>query len=89
MNLGWLYRNTEPKKIDDSIAAYKKALEINPKEEQAALGMGWSYINQKSWDAAIAAFNKAMQIDPTTAAEANNAIGWSYLFKKDADKAQQ
>jgi len=89
VNLGWLYRNTEPKKIDQSVAAYKKALELNPKEEQAALGMGWSYINAKNWDAAIAAFNQAMQIDPTTAAEANNAIGWSYLFKKDADKAQE
>ena len=59
VNLGWLYRNTEPKKIDESIAAYKKALELNPKEEQAALGMGWSYINMKNWDAAIAAFNQA------------------------------
>jgi tetratricopeptide (TPR) repeat protein len=89
VNLGWLYRNTEPKKVDQSIAAYKKALELNPKEEQAALGMGWSYINLKNWDAAIAAFNQAVQIDPTTAPEANNAIGWSYLFKKDADKAQE
>jgi tetratricopeptide (TPR) repeat protein len=89
VNLGWLYRNTEPKKIDQSVAAYKKALEINPKEEQAALGMGWSYINQKNWDAAIAAFNQAMQIDPSTSSEANNAIGWSYLFKKEADKAQE
>src|SRR5262249_39324611 len=60
-----------------------------PKEEQAALGMGWSYINQKNWDAAIAAFNQAIQIDPTTTPEATSAIGWSYLFKKDADKAQE
>jgi tetratricopeptide (TPR) repeat protein len=89
VNLGWLYRNTEPKRIEDSVAAYKRALEINPKEEQAALGMGWSYINQKNWDGAIGAFNQAMQIDPTTAPEANNAIGWSYLFKKDAAKARE
>ena len=89
VNLGWLYRNTEPKRIDESVAAYKRALELNPKEEQAALGMGWSYINQKNWDAAIAAFNQAEQIDPTTAPEANNAIGWSYLFKKDPAKARQ
>ena len=40
VNLGWLYRNTEPKKVDQSIAAYKKALELNPKEEQAALALG-------------------------------------------------
>ena len=89
VNLGWLYRNTEPKRIDESIAAYKKALELNPKEEQAALGLGWSYINQKNWDGAIGAFNQAVQIDPTTAPEANNAIGWSYLFKKDPAKARE
>jgi superkiller protein 3 len=89
VNLGWLYRNTEPKRTEESVAAYKKALELNPKEEQAALGMGWSYINQKNWDAAIPAFNQAIQIDPTTAPEANNAIGWSYLFKKDAAKARE
>src|SRR5258708_3351752 len=89
VNRGWLYRNTEPKRIDDSIAAYKRALELNPKEEQAALGMGWSYINQKNWDAAIASFNQAMQIDPTTTPEASNAIGWSYLFKKNPAKARE
>ena len=89
VNLGWLYRNTEPKRTEESVAAYKKALELNPKEEQAALGMGWSYINLKNWDGAIGAFNQAVQIDPTTAAEANNAIGWSYLFKKDAAKARE
>ena len=89
VNLGWLYRNTDPKRPEDSIAAYKKGLELNPKEEQAALGMGWAYINMKNWDPAIAAFNQAVQIDPTTAPEANNAIGWSYLFKKDAAKARE
>ena len=89
VNLGWLYRNTNPKRTEESIAAYKKALELNPREEQAALGMGWSYINVKNWDGAIGAFNQAMQIDPTTAPEANSAIGWSYLFKKDAAKARE
>jgi tetratricopeptide (TPR) repeat protein len=89
VNLGWIYRNTEPKRAEESVAAYKKALELNPKEEQAALGMGWSYTLLKNWDGAIAAFNQAMQIDPTTAAEANNGIGWSYLFKKDPVKARE
>jgi len=89
VNLGWLYRNTEPKQLEASVAAYKKGLELNPKEEQAALGMGWAYIGLKNWDPAIAAFNQAVQIDPTTAPEANNAVGWSYLFKKDAAKARE
>jgi hypothetical protein len=34
VNLGWLYRNTEPKQVDQSIAAYKKALELNPRKSR-------------------------------------------------------
>ena len=88
VNLGWIYRNTEPRRADDSVAAYRKALQLNPKEEQAALGMGWSYSYLKNWDEAIKAFNQAIQIDPTTAGEANNGIAWAYLFKKDLAQAK-
>jgi tetratricopeptide (TPR) repeat protein len=89
INLGWLYRNTDPPQAQQSVDAYKKALEIDPKSEQAALGMGWSYTNMKSWDEAIAAFNKAMEIDPGLADDAYTGIGWSYLFKKDIAQAEQ
>jgi len=95
VNLGWLYRNMKPPKTADSIAAYKKALELDPKEEQAALGLGWAYSYTKSWDESIAAFNKAIQIEPKLAGDAYNGIAWDYFFKKDfanarvfGDKAQ-
>jgi superkiller protein 3 len=89
INLGWLYRNTNPPQAQQSVDAYKKALEIDPKAEQAALGMGWSYTNLKNWDEAIAAFNKAMEIDPGLTDVAYTGIGWSYLFKKDLAQAKQ
>jgi tetratricopeptide (TPR) repeat protein len=88
INLGWVYRNMKPPKTTESIAAYKKALEIDPKEEQSALGLGWAYSYTKSWDEAIAAFNKAIQIEPKTAGEANNGIAWCYFFKKDFANAK-
>jgi Tfp pilus assembly protein PilF len=88
INLGWIYRNMEPKKADQSVAAYKKALEIDSKSEQAALGLGWSYTYLKNWDEAIKAFQQAMEIDPTTASEAENGIAWSYFFKKDMPQAK-
>ena len=88
INLGWIYRNMKPPKTTESIAAYKKALEIDPKEEQSALGLGWAYSYTKSWDEAIAAFNKAIQIEPKTAGEANNGIAWCYFFKKDFANAK-
>jgi tetratricopeptide (TPR) repeat protein len=92
VNLGWIYRNMKPPKTADSIAAYKKALELDPKEEQSALGLGWAYSYTKSWDESIAAFNKAIQIEPKLAGEAQNGIAWAYFFKKDlpaAEAAQQ
>lgn len=90
VNLGWVYRNFEPEpKADDSAAAYEKALQIDPKNVQAALGLGWAYLTGKKYDQAIAAFNKAIALDQKVAAgEAYNGIGWSYFFKKDIPQAK-
>ncbi len=93
-NLGWVYRNMN--KAPESIAAYQKALALDPKEEQAALGLGWAHQYTKNYDQAIAAYNQALQIAPKdAAADANMGIAWSYFFKRDmaqarvyADKAQ-
>jgi superkiller protein 3 len=87
-NLGWAYRSMTPKKTSESVAAYKKALELDPKEEQAALGMGWAYSYANAYDDAIAAFQKAVQINPGVAAEAYNGIAWSHFFKKDMAAAK-
>jgi superkiller protein 3 len=89
VNLGWVYRNMTPPRIDDSVAAYKKALEIDPKDVQSALGMGWAYSYGKNWDGAIAAFEQAIKIDPKTAGEAHSGMAWAYLFKKDLAKAKE
>jgi superkiller protein 3 len=79
-NLGWIYRNLN--KPQESIAAYQKALELDPKQEQAALGLGWAYSYTKDYDKAIEAYNKAIQIDPKSAGpDANLGIAWGYFFK--------
>ena len=86
-NLGWIYRNTS--KPAESIAAYQKALALDPKEEQAALGLGWAYQYTKEYDKAIAAYNQAIQIDPKDAsADANLGIAWCYFFKKELPQAR-
>ncbi len=87
-NLGWVYRHLN--RPQDSIAAYQKALDLDPKEEQAALGLGWAYSSMKDYDKAIKAYNKAMQIDAKEAGpDANIGIAWCYFFKaiKSASKA--
>ena len=87
VNLGWIYRNTS--KPTESIAAYQKALALDPKEEQAALGLGWAYQYTKEYDKAIAAYNQAIQIDPKDAsADANLGIAWCNFFKKQLPEAR-
>jgi tetratricopeptide (TPR) repeat protein len=86
-NLGWIYRNMN--KAAESIAAYKKALELDPKEEQAALGLGWAYQYTKEYDKAIAAYNQAIQMEPKEAsADANLGIAWCYFFKRQVPEAR-
>jgi tetratricopeptide (TPR) repeat protein len=79
-NLGWVYRTL--KRPQKSIAAYQKALELDPKQEQAALGLGWAYSNTKDYDKAIAAYDKAIQIDSQEAGpDAHVGLAWGYFFK--------
>lgn len=87
VNLGWIYRNIN--KAPESIAAYQKALALDPKQEQAALGLGWAYQYTKEYDKAIAAYEEAMKIDPKEAsADANLGIAWCYFFKKQLPEAR-
>jgi tetratricopeptide (TPR) repeat protein len=86
-NLGWIYRNLN--RPQESIAAYQKALELDPKQEQAALGLGWAYQYTKEYDKAIAAYNQAIQIDPKeAAADANLGTAWCYFFKRQVPEAK-
>jgi tetratricopeptide (TPR) repeat protein len=88
VNLGWIYRNMN--KPEESIAAYKKGLEIDPKQWQAALGLGWAYSYTKEYDKAIAAYQQAIQIDPKeAAADASLGIAWAYFFKHELPEARQ
>ena len=83
LNLGWLYRNMTPRKPEESVAAYKKALELDPTNEQAALGMAWAYSYSKQYADSMAAFTKAMELEPDLAADAYNGIAWGHFFQKD------
>jgi len=76
-------------KPQDALAAYQKALELDPKQEQAALGLGWAYQYTKEYDKAIAAYTQAIQIDPKEAsADANLGIAWCYFFKRQLPEAR-
>jgi tetratricopeptide (TPR) repeat protein len=88
LNLGWLYRNMTPRKPEESVAAYKRALELDPTNEQAALGMAWAYSYSKRYADSMAAFTKAMELEPDLAADAYNGIAWGHFFQKDLAQAE-
>lgn len=82
-NLGFVYRSMEPPRNDESIAAYKKALELDAKNGQAALGLAWAYQNAKRYDDCIAACKQAIQLEATFAPVCNQTMAWAHFFKKD------
>ena len=85
-NLGWVYRSMN--KPQDSIAAYRRALELDPKQGQAALGLGWAYSNTKAYDQAVAAYTRAIEIDPRSAGLAHAGIAWTHVFRRQPAEAR-
>lgn len=88
-NLGYVYRNMTPPKVTESIAAYKKALELDPKNAQAALGLGWAYSAAKMWDDCIASYQKLIQLEPKFTGAAYTGMAWASASKRDFDKARE
>src|SRR4029079_14965594 len=89
VNLGWVLRNVDPPRADESATAYQKALQIDPKNAQAELGLGWAFLTGQKYEPAIEHFNMAIALDPkTTTGEAYNGIGWSHFFKKEIPQAK-
>jgi Tfp pilus assembly protein PilF len=89
VNLGWVYRNSRPPKVEESVRAYQKALEIDPKQAQAALGLGWAFFVGERYDESAAAYTKALALDSALAGEAYDGIAWDHYFQGDMAKAQE
>jgi tetratricopeptide (TPR) repeat protein len=87
-NLGYLYRTMNPKKAQEAVAAYQKALELDPKNAQAAFGMGLAQLDGATYDAAIGTFQRVMQIEPNLTADAYNLIAWCHFFKGELTEAK-
>jgi tetratricopeptide (TPR) repeat protein len=87
-NLGYVYRTMKPARTDEAIAAYKKAMEIDPKNEQVTLGLARSLFNANRFDEAIDMYKKTIELEPKYAGEADLGIAWSHTFKKDLAQAR-
>ncbi|BAY79561.1 TPR repeat-containing protein (plasmid) [Nostoc linckia NIES-25] len=74
------------KKLDKAVAAYEKAIQLNPNYADAYNNLGIALSYQKKLDKAVAAYEKAIQLNPNYA-DAYNNLGIALSYQKKLDKA--
>ncbi|MBK5255252.1 MAG: tetratricopeptide repeat protein [Vicinamibacteria bacterium] len=86
-NYGWVLSRMKPPKADAAIAAYRKAIELEPTNAGLYYGMGWAQYYAQHYPDAIAAFDKAGSMDKALYADTRSGVGWSqYFIAVNADK---
>jgi tetratricopeptide (TPR) repeat protein len=90
-NVIWAYNlkgnnYIDQQKPDAAIAAYQKAIELDPKWAPAHYNLGLIYYDQHKLDAAIAAYQKAIELDPKWAPPHYN-LGLIYRDQHKLDEA--
>jgi tetratricopeptide (TPR) repeat protein len=86
--LGAVYRAFRPARVADAVAAYERALKLDPKNGQAALGIALSYRAGKQWTRAISAYERVSQSFPRLDAEAALGTAWCYLASGDETRSK-
>ena len=82
--MGDLY--SDQGKYKDAIAAYQKAIELNPNYTNAYNSLGWSYLLQGEFELAKANFEQAIQLDPAGRSPVLN-LGLVYARQGQQDEA--
>ncbi len=88
INLGWIYRHFRPPKVAEAVAAYEKALKLEPKNAKAALGVALSYRAGGQWTRAVTAYERVSQVNPRLDGEAMLGTSWCYFRAGDDYKAR-
>ena len=74
------------KEFQESLAAYSRAIQLDPKYAIAYLGRGNIYKDLNEYQKALADYNRAIQLDPYIA-NAYNSRGTTYYYLKEYQKA--
>ena len=88
INLGWIYRHFRPPRVTEAVAAYEKALKLEPKNSKAALGVALSYRAGGQWSRAVTAYERVSQVNPRLDGEAMLGTSWCYFRAGDDYKAR-
>lgn len=86
--LGEVYREFRPPRVAEAVAAYEKALALDPKSTRAALGVPLSYRAARQWSKAIAAYERVAQKFPRLDGLASLGTAWCYLAQGDEARAK-
>jgi len=71
----------------DAALAYRKAIEQNPADPRALVGLGTVLLASGDADGAIAAYSRAVRLEPTSA-NYHASLGRAYLVRGDRDRAR-
>src|SRR5262245_13992387 len=88
INMGWLYRHFRPARVAESVAAYEKALKLEPKNAKAALGVALAYRAGGQWAKAVTAYERVSPVNPRLNGEAMLGTAWCYFRAGDDYKAR-
>jgi tetratricopeptide (TPR) repeat protein len=86
--LGGIYRSDEPPRVAEAVAAYEKALKLDPRSSQAALGIARSYRAGRQWARAIGAYERVQTSFPRLERDALLGIAWCYYLSGDDTRAR-
>ena len=75
-------------RFPDAISSYRELLKINPKDDDAILKMGFSYMKLKDYEKALESFRKTVKINPKNKS-AFYAMGNIHLLKRENGLAIQ
>jgi superkiller protein 3 len=88
LQLGGIYRDFRPPRVAEAVAAYEKALTLDPKNGQAALGVALSYRAGQQWARAISAYERVSQKFRRLDGEALLGTAWCYYWSGDDTRAK-
>jgi tetratricopeptide (TPR) repeat protein len=74
---GWVHFYSQ--NYQEALAFQNRALERNPRDENAYIGRGWAYTNLGDYELAIADFDHARELDPNkNPGGRENGLRWAY-----------
>jgi tetratricopeptide (TPR) repeat protein len=86
--LGAIQASEKPPRVGEAVAAYEKALKLDPKSSQAALGIARVYRASRQWTRAVTAYERVQTSFPRREREALLGIAWCYYLAGDDTRAR-